>query len=148
MTTKNPPDFITLLFSGVHLNPDKISDCLNVEPISRSFANKPLESSSRKKLVAKKGGWAFSLCESSDYDVQLTRLTNYFRGKEKQLKKIAGWKSVEHAYIEIVIHPRPGYVTHSVLLNAEEARFWSAAGIDICCVFSTIWNDMSEQYDK
>ena len=133
------PDFINLNFRGIKLNPDKITVVLGIEPNTISSSNEIVQTASGAKQHTKLGCWVFGFefDEFVNINEQLTYLTNYFSGKEKELKEIACWDSVEYAFIDIVINPAPDYGTHSVLLNSKDVAFWGEVGIDICCTF---WN--------
>jgi hypothetical protein len=137
MTKDISPDFICLHFAGIKLNPDKITAVLGIEPVTSRFSNEIVQTASRSKQHTKLGIWVFGFEESTNINEQLTYLTNYFSVKEKELKEIASWDSIEHAYIDIVTNPDPDYGTHSVLLNSKDVAFWGKVGIDICC---TVWN--------
>jgi hypothetical protein len=139
MTKDISSDFINLNFTGIKLNPDKITGVLGIEPNTISSSNEIVQTASGSKQRTKLGSWifGFEFDESVNITEQLTYLANYFSGKEKELKEISSWDSVEHTFLDVVINPAPDYGTHSVLLNSKDVAFWGAVGIDICCTF---WN--------
>lgn len=129
MFKDNTSDFIHLNFTGVKLNPDDITNCLDIEPISSSIAQKDIKVSSEVTKYKKIGNWVFGFDYSIGITEQLYEFTNFFRDKESALKEIVSWESVEGAYIDIVVNPDRDFGIHCVLLKGNDFAFWGTIGL-------------------
>ena len=77
------------------------------------------------------------LCRMSFWRFLSIKFTEFFRDKEEALKEIVSWKSIEGAYLDIVVHPDRDFGIHRVLLRGNDVGFWGAIGIDVLFNF---WN--------
>lgn len=114
---------------GRDLDPDKVTEKLEIEPDVCSKRGLPIPYSSEK---SKQGHWSIYLDRrDATLETRLRNLATFLGPKSKQLREIFKWKEVERKELEIIVYQYADEPVSSYEFDGELLKTFTALGVNI-----------------